>query len=105
MIRYSPELPAVLKNLNFSTRKAEKIGVVGRTGAGKSTLSLAFLRILPFSEGKIIIDGIDISTIGLSDLRSKLTIIPQDPVLFSGTLVNNMCDLQLEVKLGPCRGA
>lgn len=87
-ISYSPELPHVLKSLTFSTSSAEKIGVVGRTGAGKSTLSLAFFRILPFANGKICIDGVDISQIGLRDLRTRLTIIPQDPVLFSGTLVS-----------------
>ncbi|KAJ3384810.1 hypothetical protein HDU92_003409 [Lobulomyces angularis] len=90
VIRYAPELPAVLKKISFSTKKFEKIGVVGRTGAGKSTLSLAFFRILPLSEGSISIDGIDISNIGLRDLRSRLTIIPQDPVLFSGTLRSNL---------------
>ena len=95
VIKYAPELPAVLKDLSFSTCACEKIGVVGRTGAGKSTLSLAFFRILPFAKGQIYIVGLDISTIGLRDLRSRLTIIPQvwaqvncqDPVLFSGTLV------------------
>jgi ABC-type multidrug transport system fused ATPase/permease subunit len=68
----------------------EKIGVVGRTGAGKSTLSSAFFRIIPFSAGEITIDGIDISKFGVRDLRSRLTIIPQDPILFEGTLRNNL---------------
>jgi ABC-type multidrug transport system fused ATPase/permease subunit len=66
------------------------IHLKGRTGAGKSTLSLAFFRIIPISGGKITIDGIDISTLGLADLRSRLTIIPQDPILFSGTLRSNL---------------
>ncbi|KAJ3136628.1 hypothetical protein HDU90_003004 [Geranomyces variabilis] len=89
-IRYSPELPAVLKNLNFTIEGGHKVGVVGRTGAGKSTLSLAFFRILPFSEGTISVDGVDISTMGVRDVRSRFTIIPQDPVLFTGTLRSNL---------------
>ncbi|KAJ3158315.1 hypothetical protein HDU86_003024 [Geranomyces michiganensis] len=89
-IRYSPELPAVLKNLNFTIEGGHKVGVVGRTGAGKSTLSLAFFRILPFSEGTITVDGVDISTFGVRDVRSRFTIIPQDPVLFTGTLRSNL---------------
>ncbi|KAJ3204828.1 hypothetical protein HK099_001015 [Clydaea vesicula] len=89
-IRYAPELPEVLKNLSFQSKRFEKIGVVGRTGAGKSTLSLAFFRIVPFAGGSIDIDGMDISKLGLKDLRSKLTIIPQDPVLFTGTLRSNL---------------
>ncbi|KAJ3324492.1 hypothetical protein HDV06_006903 [Boothiomyces sp. JEL0866] len=89
-LRYSPEMPDVLHLLSFSITGGQKIAVVGRTGAGKSTLSLAFFRILPFSSGSITIDGVDISEIGLYDLRSKLTIIPQDPVLFNGTVRSNL---------------
>ncbi|KAJ3212518.1 hypothetical protein HDU82_000940 [Entophlyctis luteolus] len=90
-VRYGgSEQPLVLKGVSFTTRPGEKIGVVGRTGAGKSTLSLAFFRIVPIAEGSITIDGIDISKMKLSDLRSKLTIIPQDPVLFSGTVRSNL---------------
>ncbi|KAJ3063483.1 hypothetical protein HDU98_000727 [Podochytrium sp. JEL0797] len=89
-LKYQPELPYVLHDLSFSTRASEKIGVVGRTGAGKSTLTLAFFRILNQFEGSIVIDGIDISQIGLRDLRNRLTIIPQDPVLFEGTLRFNL---------------
>ncbi|KAJ3098524.1 hypothetical protein HDU97_003943 [Phlyctochytrium planicorne] len=89
-IRYSANLPLVLKNLSFSTLKGEKIGVVGRTGAGKSTLSLAFFRIIPFAGGNITIDGYDIGKMGLQDLRERLTIIPQDPVLFTGTIRSNL---------------
>jgi ABC-type multidrug transport system fused ATPase/permease subunit len=66
----------------------------GRTGVGKSTLSLAFFRILSFAGGSIANDGVDISTIGLSDLLSKLTIIPQDPILFSGALRSNLDHLK-----------
>ncbi|KAI8811583.1 P-loop containing nucleoside triphosphate hydrolase protein [Cladochytrium replicatum] len=94
-VRYSPDLPFVLNNITLDIRGGHKIGVVGRTGAGKSTLALSLLRMVPFDPvqdselgaiGSILIDGIDISTIKLSELRSRLTIIPQDPVLFSGTL-------------------
>ncbi|KAI9354106.1 P-loop containing nucleoside triphosphate hydrolase protein [Zopfochytrium polystomum] len=89
-IRYAADQPLVLKHLTFSTKKGERIGVVGRTGAGKSTLSLAFFRIIPHASGTIIIDGLDINKMGLHDLRSKLTIIPQDPVLFNGTIRSNL---------------
>ncbi|KAJ3292905.1 hypothetical protein HDU79_000932 [Rhizoclosmatium sp. JEL0117] len=89
-IRYAEDQPCVLKRLNFVVKPGEKIGVVGRTGAGKSTLSLAFFRIVPFFEGSIEIDGFDIEKLGLHDLRSKLTVIPQDPVLFEGTLRSNL---------------
>ncbi|KAG9019050.1 hypothetical protein FRB90_007006 [Tulasnella sp. 427] len=86
VIRYAPELPNVLHGLNFSIKPRSKIGVLGRTGGGKSTLALSFFRFVEATEGKIVIDGVDISTIGLSDLRSRLTIIPQDPTILSGTL-------------------
>ncbi|KAI9354109.1 hypothetical protein DFJ73DRAFT_320268 [Zopfochytrium polystomum] len=89
-IRYASDQPLVLKNLSFTTKKAERIGVVGRTGAGKSTLSLAFFRIIPHASGTVIIDGMDINKMGLHDLRSRLTIIPQDPVLFNGTIRSNL---------------
>ncbi|XP_054708720.1 multidrug resistance-associated protein 1-like [Uloborus diversus] len=87
---YRKGLPLVLKNLNFDIPSGKKVGIVGRTGAGKSSLTLALFRILEPYEGSIIIDNIDISNIGLHDLRSKLTIIPQDPVLFIGTLRLNL---------------
>ncbi|KAJ3337463.1 hypothetical protein HDU91_001484 [Kappamyces sp. JEL0680] len=90
VIKYAPELPDVLKQVSFSISGKEKIGIVGRTGAGKSTLSLAFFRFLPFVSGTIFIDGIDISTLGVRDLRGRLTMIPQDPVLFEGTLRSNL---------------
>ncbi|RPD54947.1 multidrug resistance-associated ABC transporter [Lentinus tigrinus ALCF2SS1-7] len=86
VIRYAPELPNVLHHLSFEIRPGEKVGVLGRTGSGKSTLALSFFRFVEPTEGRILIDGLDISKIGLTDLRSKLTIIPQDPTILSGTL-------------------
>ena len=76
-VKYRKELENVLKDINVNISKGEKIGIVGRTGAGKSSLALGIFRILEYSSGKIIIDGVDIKTIGLHDLRKKLTIIPQ----------------------------
>ncbi|KAI8092705.1 P-loop containing nucleoside triphosphate hydrolase protein [Halteromyces radiatus] len=89
-IRYAPGLDMILKGISFSVGSGEKIGVVGKTGCGKSTLTLAIFRFLEAVSGKIMIDGIDISTVSLKELRSRLTIIPQDPVLLSGTLRSNM---------------
>lgn len=89
-IRYAEDLPLVLKNLSFSIKAGEKIGLVGRTGSGKSTFGLALLRFLEAETGSITVDGIDISTIGLSDLRRNITVMSQDPVLFSGTIRENL---------------
>jgi ABC-type multidrug transport system fused ATPase/permease subunit len=94
VIRYAPELPEVLKGISFKINPREKLAVVGRTGAGKSTLSMAFFRILDAVNGTIYIDDIDISKLGVRDLRSRLTIIPQDPILFEGTLRSNLDPLQ-----------
>ncbi|XP_015735775.1 multidrug resistance-associated protein 1-like isoform X4 [Coturnix japonica] len=88
--QYRKDLGLALNDISFQTRNKEKVGIVGRTGAGKSTLTNCLFRVLEGSGGKIIIDGIDISTIGLHDLRRNLNIIPQDPVLFSGTLQSNL---------------
>lgn len=88
--RYSDDQEFVLKNINIEIKPQEKVGVVGRTGAGKSTLSLALFRILEAAEGSIEIDGIDIAKIGLSDLRSHLAIIPQDAQAFEGTIRSNL---------------
>jgi ABC-type multidrug transport system fused ATPase/permease subunit len=113
VMKYAPEGQSVLKDVTFHIKPSEKVGIVGRTGtrfysfsfgyfsefydfyliiiiqylgSGKSTLALSFFRFTELTSGKIIIDDIDISTLGLFDLRSRITIIPQDPILFSGTL-------------------
>lgn len=88
-MKYRPELPYVLKDINLDIQKTEKIGFCGRTGAGKSTFMTCLYRFTEF-EGKIIIDDVDIQKLGLHALRSKLTIIPQDPVLFMGTIRTNL---------------
>lgn len=90
VVSYAPDLPPVLKGLTFSVARNQRIGVVGRTGAGKSSLTLALFRFLEARSGSILIDGVDISKIKLYDLRSRLAIIPQDPVLFSGTVRSNL---------------
>ncbi|XP_059143447.1 multidrug resistance-associated protein 1-like isoform X2 [Physella acuta] len=88
--RYRDGLELVLKGVNCNIKGQEKIGIVGRTGAGKSSLTVALFRLIEAASGSINIDGIPISDIGLHDLRSKLTILPQDPVIFSGTLRMNL---------------
>ncbi|KAJ7259774.1 ABC protein [Mycena rebaudengoi] len=82
---YRPGLPNVLHGISMSIKAGEKVGVVGRTGAGKSSLTLCLLRIVEYS-GSIVVDDVDIAKIGLTDLRSNIAIIPQEPTLFSGTV-------------------
>lgn len=89
-IRYRPDTPLVLRGINCTFEGGHKIGIVGRTGSGKTTLIGALFRLVEPAGGKIIVDGIDISTIGLHDLRSRFGIIPQDPTLFNGTVRYNL---------------
>ncbi|KAL8830691.1 MAG: hypothetical protein Q9170_005619 [Blastenia crenularia] len=88
--RYRPDLEPVLNSLTFKVQPSERVGIVGRTGAGKSSLALALFRGLEADEGKIVIDEIDIGLIGLQDLRESITIVPQDPTLFTGTIRSNL---------------
>ncbi|KAJ3171396.1 hypothetical protein HK101_011253 [Irineochytrium annulatum] len=90
VMKYAPDLPEVLKGISADIGTCEKVGIVGRTGAGKSSLTLAFLRAVEPASGTIVIDGVDIRQIGLRDLRSNITIIPQDPILFAGTVRSNL---------------
>ncbi|CAJ0961700.1 unnamed protein product [Ranitomeya imitator] len=92
--RYRDDHDLALRDVTFQLHETEKLGIVGRTGAGKSTLTNCLFRIVERAGGRIVIDGIDIATIGLHDLRSKLNIIPQDPVLFSGTVRMNLDPLE-----------
>lgn len=89
-LRYAPNLPLVIKGISFHVKAGEKVGVVGRTGAGKSTIITSFFRFVKPDTGKILIDGVDIGKIGLDSLRRGLAIIPQEPTLFTGTLRSNL---------------
>ena len=89
-LRYRPEAEIVLNDISFKIEACQKIGVVGRTGAGKSTLWLALTRVIEAISGQILIDGVDISSISLKNLREKIAVIPQDPSLFEGTLRFNL---------------
>ncbi|XP_059079603.1 multidrug resistance-associated protein 1-like [Tigriopus californicus] len=89
-MRYREGLDMVIKDINCHIKGGQTVGIVGRTGAGKSSLTVALFRLVEPAEGRIKIDGLDISQMGLHDLRKKLTIIPQDPVLFSGSLRINL---------------
>ena len=89
-VRYRPNLPLVLMSLSCEIQAGQHIGVVGRTGSGKSTIMLTLFRMVEAAGGCIMIDGVDISKLSMYDLRSKLTILPQDPVLFAGTIRSNL---------------
>ncbi|GAB1214384.1 hypothetical protein ATERTT37_003546 [Aspergillus terreus] len=90
VVGYAPDLPPVLNGLSFTLEHNQRVGVVGRTGAGKSSLTLALFRFLEARAGRIVVDGLDVSKMNLQALRSRLAIIPQDPVLFSGTVRSNL---------------
>ncbi|XP_078069644.1 ATP-binding cassette sub-family C member 10 [Mustelus asterias] len=108
VLSYQEGLPIVLNGINLKINAGEKVGIVGRTGSGKSTLFLALFRMVELNEGQIFIDNIDIKRIRLLNLRSKLAVIPQDPFLFSGTIRENLdplghhTDLQLQTVLTEC---
>ena len=89
-MRYRPGLPLVLKDFSLHVRGGERIGVVGRTGAGKSSIMSTLFRLVELSGGQISVDGVDIAKVGLADLRGRMAIIPQDPTLFKGTVRSNL---------------
>ncbi|KAK4439716.1 ABC transporter C family member 3 [Sesamum alatum] len=93
-VRYAPHMPFVLRGLTCTFSGGKKTGIVGRTGSGKSTLIQTLFRIVEPTVGQILIDGINISTVGLHDLRSRLSIIPQDPTMFEGTIRSNLDPLE-----------
>ncbi|KAL3687431.1 hypothetical protein R1sor_013740 [Riccia sorocarpa] len=107
--RYNEYTPLVLKDITCTFPGGNKVGIVGRAGSGKATLVQAIFRMVEPTGGKILIDGIDISTIGLHDLRSRLTIIPQEPILFEGTIRGNLdpmdeyCDADIWETLDKCQ--
>ncbi|XP_054445603.1 ATP-binding cassette sub-family C member 6 [Pteronotus mesoamericanus] len=89
-LRHRPELPLAVRGVSFKIHAGEKVGIVGRTGAGKSSLAGGLLRLLEAAEGGVWIDGVPIAHVGLHTLRSRITIIPQDPILFPGSLRMNL---------------
>uniref|UniRef100_A0AAY4DI15 ATP-binding cassette sub-family C member 10 n=1 Tax=Denticeps clupeoides TaxID=299321 RepID=A0AAY4DI15_9TELE len=89
-LAYRPGLPNALDGVNLEVLPGERVGIVGRTGSGKSTLFLALFRMVDLNQGQILLDGQDISQVALSQLRKKMAIIPQDPFLFSGTIRDNL---------------
>ncbi|EQC25935.1 hypothetical protein SDRG_16235 [Saprolegnia diclina VS20] len=89
-MRYQPHLPLVLSNISLVIQGGEKVGICGRTGSGKSSLLSALMRLVPGDAGSITIDGVDVTTVPLTTLRSRITVIPQSPVLFAGSLRTNL---------------
>lgn len=90
VLSYFPGYPPVLNGVNLSIRAGEKIGIVGRTGSGKSTLMMALFRLVELERGSVVIDGTDIGHVGLREFRSRIAIIPQEPVMFKGTIRSNL---------------
>jgi len=107
VLRYRPELSDVLRGLSMDVSLGEKIGIVGRTGAGKSSITTALYRLVELSAGSILIDGVDVSRIGLKDLRSAVAIIPQDPVRMTSILHDMVhlstgnCSCYFQARCGP----
>lgn len=89
-VRYASHLPLVLKGISFEVKAGSRVGIVGRTGSGKSTLFQTLFRFIELESGAILIDGVDIATVPLARLRRSLAIVPQDPTLFMGTIRNNL---------------
>lgn len=89
-VRYAEHLPSILRNISCIIPGRKKVGIIGRTGSGKSTFIQALFRIVEAQEGTIKIDDVDICKIGLHDLRGRLSIIPQDPTMFEGTVRGNL---------------
>jgi ABC-type multidrug transport system fused ATPase/permease subunit len=90
VLRYRPELPPALKSLSFEARPGERLGIVGRTGAGKSTIAAALLRLRDLSSGRILLDGVDLGVLGLADVRRGVCAIPQEPLLLTGSVRYNL---------------
>lgn len=89
-LRYRPELDRVLQGLSYEVTAGHKVGIVGRSGCGKSTMGLAISRLLEVDSGEVLIDGVEVNKVDLDTLRSRITVIPQDPVIFDGTLRTNL---------------
>merc|ERR1712157_537383 len=89
-MRYHPNMPLVLKGVTFTVSAGQKVGIVGRTGSGKSSLLVALWRLTEPCGGRILLDGLDTQLLKLSDLRDHISAVPQDPVLFSGTIRSNL---------------
>ncbi|KHJ75242.1 hypothetical protein OESDEN_25142 [Oesophagostomum dentatum] len=108
-ILYGKNVKPAVKNVTFTIKGGEKVAVVGRTGSGKSSIAKGVLRLVEKAGGDIFIDGVNIAEIGLHELRSRITIIPQDPVLFSSTLrfnvdpFNQFADSDIWVALEACQ--
>ena len=89
VLRYVENVP-VLKSVTVNIKPREKVGIVGRTGSGKTALMVSLLRIVELAEGEILIDGVNVAKIGLKDLRSRIAVVPQEPILFVGTIRENI---------------